>query len=268
MARSSPPRPRSTATRRRSPDSAAKRSSTAPEELLGLPVAAWLTQQELAEAYGYTDRHLRTLEAKGLPGNGDRLSLRYPEPHAQIWISEWRAADKRHERLTELPFAVALALHRKARAIEDAEVELRCATDPLFAKYIAAGLADDWERADAALIELWRRDGVPAGGEDRMREMQAVAGGVQGMQALARRLRGEPGEADPPPRSAQEMGESNLRCTRTEICLQMGITPRVLLAWEAAGARRISLGELLREAVAEQEKSRAKSKAKLAAERR
>lgn len=93
------------------------------EALHGRKVTGWTDQRRLAEAVGYTTRHIQSLEKKGLPNRGRCGEKEYPIPHATVWLAEYGAATNgRGEVVDYLPMAVAFARFDLFNAELDAEI--------------------------------------------------------------------------------------------------------------------------------------------------
>lgn len=82
------------------------------EEIGGVPVFAWIGQQEAADTIKVSARHVQNLEEKGLPTKGSRASKRYPLPHVVVWHREYQLELKRVGNCRHLPFRLAWARHR------------------------------------------------------------------------------------------------------------------------------------------------------------
>lgn len=83
-----------------------------------------LTQAQLSEALGVTERHLRDLEEKGLPHEGSGPRLRYPWPDVFHWYCCYQGrVVVRRDKTEPVPFldpAIARAEYFEGRAREEA----------------------------------------------------------------------------------------------------------------------------------------------------
>ncbi|HEX6815431.1 MAG TPA: hypothetical protein VF102_07155 [Gemmatimonadaceae bacterium] len=130
----------------------------------GRPVT-WKPPATTAAWLDISTRWLRLLEARGLPARGHRDTCEYGWPHSGIWWKEYQLAlrigDDPFKSTKRLNMADAWARHDRQQAISEAETDYRIATDPLFAKYVAASEKNDHRLAMRLLEQLWARDGRP-----------------------------------------------------------------------------------------------------------
>jgi hypothetical protein len=96
------------------------------------PISRWriwlLTQAQLAEALGVSERHIQNLEASGLPNEGHRATKVYPWPDALAWreaqlysLGEYEHVASRDSRLmrgTRLTVERARAEYLRGRVAE------------------------------------------------------------------------------------------------------------------------------------------------------